>query len=279
MAGYDDEYFEGVGICNDYMFREVFRRDPGLAGRLVACVLERPVRPVSYLDDNHELKQTFGAHGSTLDVYVRMDDGSLANVEMQDYRERALALRMRAHLSAMDRDALPAGRDRSLSAWASSVFVCTKDHVGDGRRKHTAHWRLEEVDACVMTRQEMVILYAGGRRGEVSPQLDAFLRYVAGYTGEDVLDDPFVRELDEAVREVRRDNTWREGFVTVQEKLETWYNQGLEQGASRERERIARLLQARGMSAEEARDLVGVADPRRREAGELPHEAGGRDAF
>ena len=225
MARYDDEYFEGIGISNDYIFREVFRRNEGRTARLLSTVLERPVGAVAYLDDNHEVKPSLEAHGNVLDVYVRMDSGALANVEMQDYRERALGLRMRAYLAAIDTDALASGQPRARHAWSTSVFICTMDHVGDGRRKHTAHWRLEEVDACVMTRQEMVILYAGGRRGEVSPQLDAFLRYVAGYTGEDVLDDPFVRELDEAVREVRRDNTWREGFMTVQEKLEIWKEQ------------------------------------------------------
>ena len=270
MRRYDDEYFESIGISNDYMFRAVFGSDIGRASRLLSTVLERPLEGVSYLDDNHELKPSLGSRGSVLDIYVRTSDGGMGNIEMQDYREGALGLRLRAHLSSMDRDALLSGSGYGEAAWTTSVFICTHDQVGNGRRKHTAHWHFEEEDACLITRQEMVILYAGGTWGEVSPGLLAFLRYVSGYTGKDVMQDDFVREVDEAVRAVRRDNTWREGIVTVQEKIDYLCaeaaKEARKQGIDQERGRFAallRLVRQGGMSLEEALDNLEIPEVER----------------
>ena len=71
---------------------------------------------------------------------------------------------------------------------------------------------------------------AVGELDDVSPELKAFLDYVAGEHPE----DPFVEKLEGAVREARKNREWRHEYMTLlmrdQENIEKGIKQGREQG-------------------------------------------------
>lgn len=220
MRAHDDEYFDSITIADDMMFRDVFGKDEELARQLLETVLERPIGEVERLYQATEMRSEAGERAVWLDVYLRAKNGEMGNVEMQRYRERSLPLRLRAHLSAMDRDAWSRGDKFKDLKHATTVFICTYDPIGAGLRKYVAHRHLEELDACLVDGQEVVLLNAKGTDGEVSQRLALFLRYVAGYHGEDVMADRFVCAVDSRVRRLGQDSNWREGFMSVQQMIE-----------------------------------------------------------
>ena len=75
-----------------------------------------------------------------------------------------------------------------------------------------------------------IFLNAKGTMDDVSPGLKAFLDYVAGKKPA----DPFVDELEEAVKNARKNREWRHEYMTLlmrdQENIEKGIEQGIKKG-------------------------------------------------
>lgn len=75
-----------------------------------------------------------------------------------------------------------------------------------------------------------IFLNAQGASKNVSPQLKAFLQYVAGNLSE----DPFVKKLDNAVIKAKNNEEWRREYMTLlmrdRENLEKGRAEGLAEG-------------------------------------------------
>ena len=65
-----------------------------------------------------------------------------------------------------------------------------------------------------------------GTKGEVSPELKAFLRYVAGNKS----DDEFVKALDAEVVKIRESKEWRREYMTLLMRDRENVEKGIEQG-------------------------------------------------
>ena len=75
-----------------------------------------------------------------------------------------------------------------------------------------------------------IFLNADSKMDDVSKELKAFLDYAAGND----ITDTFVQELDEAVKEAKRNREWRHEYMTLlmrdQINVEKGIEQGIEQG-------------------------------------------------
>jgi predicted transposase/invertase (TIGR01784 family) len=75
-----------------------------------------------------------------------------------------------------------------------------------------------------------IFLNAHGNMDDVNKELKAFLDYVAGKSTEDT----FVKKLELAVKEAKRNREWRYEYMTLlmrdQENIEQGIKQGMEQG-------------------------------------------------
>ena len=255
----DDEFFEGVGIDDDLMFREVFGRDEVLAGGLLSCVLERDVGEVEYVHAQHEVRPEQQARATTFDVYLRTGDGTIGDIEMQNGHKAELPLRLRTHLSNMDRDAIKRGDRFADTDETVSVFICTFDPLGAGLRRYTVRRRVEETGELFPDRQSGVLLNAFGKGGDISAGLEAFLLYVAGYNGDDVMGDEFVAAVHGRVLATRGDWEWRRGYVTLQEKFDDIRAEALEEGLEQGKVTLAASLVAQGViPVEVAAEQLGL---------------------
>ena len=71
-----------------------------------------------------------------------------------------------------------------------------------------------------------VFLNANGTIDDVSPELKAFLDYVAGKKPT----DPFVDELEEAVKNARKNREWRHEYMTLAMLKQENYENGRKEG-------------------------------------------------
>ena len=83
---------------------------------------------------------------------------------------------------------------------------------GAGRHKYTFETVCRE-DRTIWLGEERttIFLNADSQMEDVSKELTAFLNYAAGCVSE----DPFVKKLDEAVKEAKRNREWRREYMTL----------------------------------------------------------------
>lgn len=83
---------------------------------------------------------------------------------------------------------------------------------------------------------------ADGEMDDVSAELKAFLDYIAGKP----TDDSFVQELDEAVKEAKKNRKWRHEYMTLlmrdRMNVEKGIEQGITQGIAQGEDRLSRLI-------------------------------------
>ncbi|XCP85609.1 hypothetical protein ABXS75_02045 [Roseburia hominis] len=78
---------------------------------------------------------------------------------------------------------------------------------------------------------------------DVSDELKAFLDYLAG----EKTDDVYVRELEEAVQEAKKNREWRHEYMTLLMRDQ----ENIEKGIEKERQRIIIKMVKQGLSNEQ----------------------------
>ncbi len=84
-----------------------------------------------------------------------------------------------------------------------------------------------------------IFLNADSSMEDVSRELSAFLDYVAGKKPE----DDFVKRLEEAVREAKKNREWRHEYMTLLMRDQENIEKGIEKGKSEGEEKMLDLIQ------------------------------------
>lgn len=92
------------------------------------------------------------------------------------------------------------------------IFICPFDQFGMGRHIYTFENICKE-DKSILLKDETtkIFLNAKGTMDDVRPELKAFWDYVAGKKPA----DPFVDELEAAVKNARKNREWRHEYMTL----------------------------------------------------------------
>lgn len=117
------------------------------------------------------------------------------------------------------------------------VMICLFDLYGEGRHMYTFTNRCKENPELEMgDGTTRIVLNATGTKDDISPKLKAFLSYVAG----NVVEDEYVKKLDEAVQKARLNKKWRNEYMVI--NMRDLEHEAI--GAKRrDREKIAEMLQ------------------------------------
>lgn len=137
------------------------------------------------------------------------------------------------------------------------IFICPFDLYGLGRHIYTFDGRCREDPAIkINDGATRIFLNAKGTMDDVSAGLRAFLDYVAGQWR----DDPFVRELENAVSEAKEDRRWRHEFMTLfmrdLENMERGMEQGMEKGMGLAKEALR--LSGQGVPPEKIAEKLDI---------------------
>ncbi len=107
------------------------------------------------------------------------------------------------------------------------IFICPFDQFGMGRHIYTfENTCREDKGISLEDGTTKIFLNAKGAMDDVSPELKAFLDYVAGKKPA----DPFVDELEEAVKNARKNREWRHEYMTLLMRDQENREIGLETG-------------------------------------------------
>ena len=223
--------WEELGICNDFLFGKVMQ-NPELCKELLKRILpELEIERIEYPELQKTIKFDADAKSVRLDVYVRDEKQTIYDIEMQVTDTKELAKRTRFYQSMIDLQMIDKGQSYKQLKPSYIIFICPFDMFDKGRHLYTFQNICKE-DHKILLKDEAtkIFLNAHGYMDDVSKELKAFLDYVAGKSTEDT----FVKKLELAVKEAKRNREWRYEYMTLlmrdQENIEQGIKQGMEQG-------------------------------------------------
>ena len=174
-----------------------------------------------------------------------------------------LPKRIRYYQDMMDMILLEKGEDYDALKKNIVIFICTFDPFKEDRHIYTFENRcIQDTELSLGDDTTKIILNTKGKLDDIPRPLKLFLNYIE--TGE--VSDEYTKELDQAVREVRTNEKWREPIMTVEmmirdaayeakeagraEGLAEGKVEGLAEGASKEKCATALRMLKAGMKLE-----------------------------
>ena len=195
--------------------------------------------------------------GIRLDVYAKDERNTRYNVEMQVTKKPALGKRSRYYQSQMDTELLQSGSDYTELPKTFVIFICDFDLFGQGKYRYTFCNRCKETEQADLQDERQIIFLntKGKNEAEVPKELVSFLKF----TGADLANsekeygDPYVAELQRAVREVKVSRKMEERFMTLEELLKDEREEGRREG---NRELLTHFLQRLGAVPESLAEKI-----------------------
>ena len=222
--------WEELHISNDFIFGKVMQ-DPKLCKGLLQRILPGlKIDHIEYPETQKAIRPDIDAKSVRLDVYVEDGKGTVYDIEMQVGMSKELPKRTRYYQSLLDMRMIDKGEPYKKLKPSYIIFICPFDQFGMGRHIYTFENICKE-DKSVLLNDgtTKIFLNAKGTMDDVSPELKAFLDYVAGKKPA----DPFVDELEEAVKNARKNREWRHEYMTLLMRDQENIEKGMEIGTAK----------------------------------------------
>lgn len=252
MGVKDKTDWESIGLSNDFIFGKVMR-NPVLLKELLHRILPQlQIDYIEYPELQKVIRPDADARSIRLDIYVKDNKNTVYDVEIQTVDTKELPRRSRYYQGVMDIQLIDRGVGYKKLNQSYIIFICLSDIFGKGRHLYTFENRCrEDSDIALQDGAVKIFLNADSKMNDVSSELRAFLDYIAGQRPKDA----YIKKLDEAVREAKRNREWRHEYMTLlmrdQENIEKGIEQGIEQGREKERRKIILNMLKQGLSCEQ----------------------------
>ncbi len=254
--------WDEAGIGNDYIFSCVMRNESTFLQLMQRIFPELKLSRV----ERHSPQMTFyGPYGTKsvrYDVYSEIN-GRVFDVEMQMESRKNEARRARYYQCMMDEQELRKGEDYAVLPDSYVVMICPQDLFHQGR--HIYRFRnYEQTDRNLELRDgtTKVFLNTHGTGDDILPELKNFLNLINGNAPA----DDFCKEVQEQVREAKKDAETRRNFMEFEYKqmliAKDAREKALEEGHTKEREKIldsmAGMVKSGRMRAEDVAEVLEV---------------------
>ena len=233
---YQIKDWQDLTIQNDYMFKLIMSRKR-ICKKMLEKILRISIDDLVYIEDEKSMKASYDSKGVRLDVYVKDDKHTVYNIEIQVRKpeNEGLYKRTRYYQSMIDGDLLKAGVDYDELNPTYIIFICPFEPFHEGRHMYTfRNYCTEDKDIELQDGTVRLFLNTKGTMDDVEPDVKAFLEYVDGVMSP----DEFVQEIDEAIRNVKTQESERVRYMTYTLKLkeerkighEAGFREGMEKG-------------------------------------------------
>ena len=204
--------WEDLGISNDFLFGKVMQNAKLCQELLQRILPDLEIDHIEYPELQKTIKPDADAKSVRLDVYIKDNKNVIYNIEMQACDTRELPKRSRYYQSMLDLQLIDKGEAYQNLNRSFVIFICLEDIFNKGRHIYTFENICKEDKSISMGDEATkIFLNANSELDDVSKELRAFLDYVAGKNP----DDTYVRELDDAVKEAKKNREWRHEYMTL----------------------------------------------------------------
>ena len=221
--------FDKIGITDDVMFCTVLSNSEDCR-EFLQRILGIEIEEIVVVGTQVSMKSNFHAKGVRLDVYAKDKKGNAYDIEMQTTKMRELPLRSRYYHSEMDSYQIAAGEKYGNLKHSIVIFVCNFDLFAKNRSVYTFESICrEDTEIHLQDKRKTIFININGSREDVPEELAHLLDYLKTKTPT----DGFTERLEQRVVEIRRDTEWRDGYMTLEMKMDEKYEQGLEEGLTK----------------------------------------------
>lgn len=204
-------------ISNDVVFCAVMVRNPDLAKELIETILNIRIDHLALVDAQHVANQSVENKSVRFDVFVKDDQGTRYDVEMQTTNNRFLPNRIRYYQAANTVESVSRGDEYEGLPQSYVIFICTLDPFKKGDAVYTFRTMSEKYHEGLDYNDGAYtyVLNAASDDLSISPKLHRLLKYVK--TGIPA-DDGFTEKLQEQVIEVNKIDYWRSKMATLEDR-------------------------------------------------------------
>lgn len=242
--------WKDIGISNDFLFGKIMS-DSELCKEMLQIIFPHiEIDHIEYPEVQKSINIDNDARSVRLDIYVKDEKNTVYSIEMQVLNQGNLPKRSRYYQGMIDLQLIDKGVPYSKLNKIYLIFICPFDLFGKGRHIYTFKNICEE-DPSIHLEDEAtkIFLNAKGKMDDVDKNLKAFLEYVAGQK----TDNYFVKKLETAVKEAKKNREWRREYMTLLMRDQENIERGLEQGEKMMVELVRRLVEEQRTS-----DIVRV---------------------
>jgi len=234
--------WQSLTIQNNFIFSKTFESSPELCRRLLEKILKIKIKRIRYIEREKVLESRTDSKGIRLDVYVEEKTANRSfNIEMQVANSDNLAKRIRYYQALIDMDKLKRSQFYCDLGESYIIFVCPFDLFGKGKHMYTFKETCAEVPNLLLGDGTTKIFFnTKGTAADVDSDIKAFLDYVES----GIVENDFVRELDEIVKIVKSNRMAVKEFMTYEMTLRERELRGINQ----EKERTALRMLEEGTS-------------------------------
>lgn len=249
-----------LNLEDDFLFAKVMS-DKKICKEFLEKLLDIKINKVEIPENQKTIDILLECKGIRLDIYVKDEDNTVYNIEMQRGKHKNIPKRLRYYQGNIDLDLIKKGEDYNKLARSFIIFICTFDLFNKKRHKYTFETKcIEDNDIKLNDDTNKIILNTKGMMNDMSEELIEFLNYVE-HSNEETLNNSkgdLVKHVHEKVNEVKNDATVEVEFMTLlerdREKIEEGRIEGIEEGIKKA---ISKLL-SKGKNEVEIADLLEV---------------------
>ena len=209
---------KNLTIKNNFMFAAVMSDEENCKG-----FLERALSiKVDYVEISTEKNIVYHPEykGVRLDVYVKDENNTRYNVEMQVLKQRALGRRSRYYQSQMDMELLEKGCEYAELPESYVIFLCDFDPFGEGKYRYTFRTTCEETKEVDLKDGRCIVFLntRGINTEQVPKELVSFLKFVHADLKESQNDfqDDYVRQVQKSVTHIKESREMEERFMLLE---------------------------------------------------------------
>ncbi|MDF2885127.1 MAG: hypothetical protein K0R54_5699 [Clostridiaceae bacterium] len=230
-----------LNLEDDFLFAKVMS-DEKICKELLEKILEIEIEKIEMVQEQKTIDLLLESKGIRLDIYVKDENETIYNVEMQRGKHKNLPKRLRYYQGSIDLDLINKGEDYRKLAKSFVIFICTFDLFNKGRHKYTfQNVCLEDNSIVLNDETQKIILNTKGILNDLSEELLEFLAYVEESTDNIVKNAKgnLVKIIHKRVQEVKNDISMEAEFMTLLERDREKIEQGREEGREEERVQLA----------------------------------------
>ena len=227
--------WEELEIKDDFMFAKVMR-DKRICKMLLERLLQTKIRDIVYLDEQKTIDIEKDAKSVRLDVYLE-EENRVFDLEMETTNKGNLPKRSRYYQGMIDLNTIEKGENYKKLKESYIIFICTFDPFHQGKAQYTfENLCLEDKELKLNDGAKKVFFNAKDYINAEDEEVREFLKYV----NVEKSDNPFVKEIEDKVAQVKKNEEWRLEYVTLlmrdQENQEIGIEIGKELGREEGRE-------------------------------------------
>ena len=241
------QQWENLNISNDYIFGKVMQNEE-LCTELIRRILpDIEIGRIEFPERQKSIAEGIDVRSVRLDIHTRSEFGPVLDIEMQMLDTGNLPKRTRGYHTVLDMSAMNKDLMKSYNDLPTTfvIFICaTFDPFNKGRHIYTfQNICTEDTNIKLNDGAYTIFLTPKGTADDVSPELKAFLDFVAGKSS----DDPFIKKLERRILEVKQNSDWRLEYMTLTLRDQENRRLGREEGRTEERRIMALQMNREGL--------------------------------